>query len=301
MTQLKTEMHHPHAKGFDQRPAEEALAILAQAQIDAAKAVVPAIPAIAKAAEAAARAVFSGGKLAYAAAGSSGLMGLADGLELPGTYGLAPEQIKILLAGGTESLLRMAGGPEDDGDAARQAVHEADISEGDCLIALSASGSTPFPLAALQAAKKRGATTVGVANNSDSPILQAADIAMYLPTPPEVISGSTRMGASTAQKIALNMLSTQMAIHLGHVHDGLMVNVIADNAKLRGRAENIVMDVARVGRDRAAACLQQADGDVKLAIVLAATGVDLEDAQAKLHAADGQLRKLLPKASGISS
>lgn len=286
MTSTQTERTHARAGGFDVKPPEEALAILATAQAEAAGAVREAIPAIAEAARLAAECLGGGGKLVYAAAGSSGLMALADALELPGTYGLPRERIKVLLAGGIAGLTAMVGGPEDDADAARSEVANADVGPGDCVIALTASGYTPYPMAAVEAARAAGANTIGMSNNPGAPLFERVDVAICLPTPPEVIAGSTRMGAGTAQKIALNMLSTMMAVHLGHVHDGFMVNLVADNIKLRGRARRIVMAVSGVSEDAAAVALEQAEGAVKPAILLAA-GADGMEGAIRLLAENG--------------
>ena len=240
MADTRTEALHRNAAGLDIQAPDAILSYLADAQIEAAKAVRGAIPAIAKAAEIIASRLNSGGKLAYAAAGSSGLMALADALELPGTFGIRRDRIAILIAGGDEAFKTLAGGPEDDIDEAAAAIANAGIGKGDCLIAISASGSTPYAVKAIEEARRRGAATIAIANNKDTPLLKLADVAILLETPPEVIAGSTRMGAGTAQKIALNMLSTLAAIHLGHVHDGYMVNLTADNIKLRDRAARIV-------------------------------------------------------------
>jgi N-acetylmuramic acid 6-phosphate etherase len=293
MSATQTEMTHASAKGFDTKPPQEALAILAVAQAEAAKAVQGAIPEIAIAAELAARCLAAGGRVIYAAAGSSGLMALADALELPGTYGIARDRIKVLLAGGIAGLTEMEGGPEDDADAARAEVAAAGVGLGDCVIALTASGYTPYPMAAVEAARAAGANTIGMSNSRGAPLFDRVDVAICLPTPPEVIAGSTRMGAGTAQKIALNMLSTMMAIHLGHVHDGFMVNLIADNMKLRGRARRIVMAVSEVPEDKAAAALEQAGGAVKVAILLAAGADSLGGAQRLLAENENKLRPAL--------
>ncbi|QQR35409.1 N-acetylmuramic acid 6-phosphate etherase [Devosia oryziradicis] len=293
MSATRTEMIHASAKGFDTRRPEEALAILAEAQVDAARAVQAAVPYIARAAHLAADCIRAGGRLVYVAAGSSGLMALADALELPGTYGLAGERIKVLLAGGVAGLTNMAGAPEDDADAARAEIAEAGAGPGDCIIALTASGYTPYPMAAVEAARAAGARTIGISNNEGAPLFDRVDVAICLPTPPEVIAGSTRMGAGTAQKIALNMLSTMMAVHLGHVHDGFMVNLVADNTKLRERARRIVMAVSEVPEDRAAAALDKAGGAVKVAILLAVGAVDVRSAEALLTENAGHLRPSL--------
>ncbi|MCA0047054.1 N-acetylmuramic acid 6-phosphate etherase [Mesorhizobium sp. B283B1A] len=296
MAETRTEALHRNAEGLDIQAPEAILASLADAQVEAAKAVRNAIPSIAKAAEIIADRLNGGGRLAYAAAGSSGLMALADALELPGTFGIERDRIAILIAGGDEAFHTLAGGPEDDTEEAAAAVASAGIGKGDCLIAVSASGTTPYAVHALQEAARRGAATIGIANNRDSALLQQAGTAILLETPPEVIAGSTRMGAGTAQKIALNMLSTLTAVHLGHVHDGYMVNLMADNIKLRDRAARIVAAVSGRGRDEAAQLLDKSGGAVKTAILLAA-GADNADAARKILEGTGQ--KLRPALSAL--
>ncbi|MDE0523344.1 MAG: N-acetylmuramic acid 6-phosphate etherase [Boseongicola sp.] len=179
------------------------------------------------------------------------------------------------------------------GTAQKIALNMSGISSRDTVIAVSASGTTPYTLAAAEAAQRRGATLIAIANNSGAALLVGADHPVCLATPPEVLSGSTRMGAGTAQKIALNMLSTLMAIELGHVHDGMMVNLRADNVKLRARATGIVGQIA--GKDRATAsmALKQTHGFIKSAILVAAKDVSPDEANAILQQTDGNLRAAL--------
>jgi N-acetylmuramic acid 6-phosphate etherase len=296
MAEPRTEALHRNAEGLDIQAPDTILSSLADAQIEAAKVVRNAIPAIAAAAEIIAGRLNGGGKLAYAAAGSSGLMALADALELPGTFGIKRERIVILIAGGDEAFKTLAGGPEDDTDEASAAIVGAGIGKGDCLIAISASGSTPYAVQALKDARGRGAATIAIANNKDTPLLKLADVAILLETPPEVIAGSTRMGAGTAQKIALNMLSTLTAIHLGHVHDGYMVNLTADNIKLRDRAARIVAAISGHDKDAAARLLEASGGVVKTAILLAAGAANADVAEKIL---EGTGQKLRPALSAI--
>ncbi|TPN47961.1 N-acetylmuramic acid 6-phosphate etherase [Mesorhizobium sp. B1-1-4] len=296
MAETRTEALHRNAEGLDIQAPESILASLADAQVEAAKIVCNAIPSIAKAAEIITGSLKGGGKLAYAAAGSSGLMALADALELPGTFGIQRDRIAILIAGGDEAFRTLAGGPEDDTGEAATAVANAGIGKGDCLIAISASGTTPYALRAIEEAARRGAATIGIANNRDSALLRLSGTAILLETPPEVIAGSTRMGAGTAQKIALNMLSTLAAIHLGHVHDGYMVNLMADNSKLRDRAARIVAAISGGSRDDAARLLEKSGGAVKTAILLAA-GADSADTAQKILEEAGQ--KLRPALSAL--
>ncbi|ASY71160.1 N-acetylmuramic acid 6-phosphate etherase [Sinorhizobium fredii] len=298
MPAAKTEERHDKAKGLDVMHPALALRLLASGQQAAAKSVDGAIEAISAAAAIAADALSAGGKLAYAGAGSSGLMAMADALELPGTYGIAQDQIVVLLAGGTASLSDLAGGYEDDMDLARADVESAGLQAGDCLISVSASGSTPYALAAAAEARKRGAKVITMANNPAAPLFEDADVAILLQTPPEVISGSTRMGAGTAQKIAFNMFSTLIGIHLGHVLDGYMVNLRADNIKLRGRAIRIVSDITGVTAAEAGRLISAAAGSVKLAILLASGAKDVTAAEAALEKADQNLRRAMAIASG---
>ncbi|GGA97776.1 N-acetylmuramic acid 6-phosphate etherase [Brucella endophytica] len=287
----RTEQLNEEARGLDCRQPHEIASLLAKAQEDAAAVVSGVSDDIARAAGLAADALEKGGRIIYAAAGSSGLMALADALELPGTFGIPRDRIVILLAGGVESLTHLTGAPEDNAESARKDLLAIDPGANDCLIAISASGSTPYAVGALQAAKSRGAKTVAMANNPGAPILEEADIGILLATPPEIIAGSTRMGAGTAQKIALNLLSTLAAIRLGHVHDGYMVNLHADNQKLKARAAHIVASIANCGLEKAEACLDEAGGAVKPAVLLAAGAADIGAAQKLL---DGNGQKLRP-------
>jgi len=293
MTDRQTEARHPQAIGLDLKPDADILSLLASGQAAAAQCVATATPAIADGAKLAADALRRGGRLVYAAAGSSGLMALADALELPGTYGIERDRIEVLLAGGAEALRDMRGGPEDDGQAAAQDTKALNLGPDDCLIAVTASGQTPYPLAAVDVARAAGARTIGIANNAGAPLFARVDVAICLPTPAEVIAGSTRMGAGTAQKIALNMLSTLMAIHLGHVHDGYMVNVVADNEKLRGRSCGIVAAIAGVEEAVARAALDASAGAVKPAVLIARGAPDAETALRILSRNDGHLRRCL--------
>ncbi|MEK1931242.1 MAG: N-acetylmuramic acid 6-phosphate etherase [Pararhizobium sp.] len=293
MPSVKTEQRHDKAIGLDVMHPALALRLLASGQQAAAKAVDAAIEPLAAAAQIAAEALANGGRLGYVGAGSSGLMAMTDALELPGTYGIALDKIVVLLAGGAASLTDLAGGYEDDMELARKDVRDAGIGKGDCLISVSASGSTPYALAAADEARQRGARVIAMANNPGAMLFQGADVAILLQTPPEVISGSTRMGAATAQKIAFNMFSTLVGIHLGHVYDGYMVNLKADNAKLRGRAIRIVCDIAGIGAAEAGRYLATSSGSVKIAILLAAGATDVAAAEAALAEAGQNLRRAL--------
>lgn len=291
MSGTATEARHGEAGGLDARPPQEILRLLAAGQQAAAAAVDAAIPAIEAGSDLMARALRGGGRIVYAGAGSSGLMAMADALELPGTYGIPKDRILVLLAGGLASLSDLAGSPEDDVEQAL--TDAASIEQGDCVICVSASGSTPYALAVAESAKGRGAQVIAIANNSGAALFADADVPILLQTPPEVIAGSTRMGAGTAQKIAFNMLSTLAAVRLGHVHDGHMVNLHPDNIKLQARATRMVSDIAGVAMDEAGPLLDRAGGSVKVAVLLAAGMPDIESARQALHRNGEVLRTTL--------
>ncbi|MCB1339358.1 MAG: N-acetylmuramic acid 6-phosphate etherase [Maritimibacter sp.] len=291
MPAATTEKLHDKAPGLDMQPMEEVAALLAAGQIDAAGVVPAAAEALAAGARAMAEALQNGGRLWYAGAGSSGLMAAADALELGGTFGIAPERVRILMAGGLPASATMPGATEDDTQGLDEAL--AELTAADTVIAVAASGTTPYTLAVADRARARGATVVALANNPGAPLFDLADIAVLLATPPEVISGSTRLGAGTAQKIALNTMSTLMGVALGHIYDGMMVAVVADNAKLRARAAGIVGRIT--GADAAATqtALAAADGNVKAATLIAAGAGSPDAARALLDTARGHLRQAL--------
>ncbi len=292
MSQTTTEAVHPASAGLHAAAGAEVLRRLWSAQCDALAALPPAFPQIEAAAEAAAHTLRGGGKLAYAGAGSSGLMALSDALELAGTFGIPPDRTPVLFAGGAAALLHMVGSVEDDPALAAQDVQTAGLAEGDAVVCVSASGRTAYTLAVARLAAERGSTVIGIASVPGSVLLEMADIAILLETGPEVIGGSTRLGAATAQKVALNLMSVRIGILLGHVHDGFMVNLVADNGKLRDRAARIVAAVAGAAPDRARAALEATQGAVKPAI-LVARGLAPPQADQALARTGGHLAPLL--------
>jgi len=285
------------ASGLELRPLEQVAHILVEGQIEAAKAVLTAIAAISDGARAMAQSLRSGGSLYYVGAGSSGLFAAADALELGGTFGIAPERVRIVMAGGMPVTSAMPGATEDD-SAGLEAALSALASE-DVVIAVASSGTTPYTVSAAKMAKARGAVVIGLANNPGTALLDIADIAVLLPTPPEVIAGSTRMGAGTAQKIALNALSTLMGIELGHVFDGMMVNLHADNTKLRRRAVAIIRAISGVDEGVATETLAAADGDVKAATLLAAGAGSVSAARGLIEDHKGNLHQALDRLRGL--
>ena len=292
MANRPTEALHPLSAGLHLAPAAEVLSRALTAQQTALTAIGPALPALEAAANLASAALRRGGKLGYAGAGSSGLMALADCLELLGTFGIAPDRTPMLFAGGAGALLKMTGGVEDDPALAAADLAQADLRAGDVLICVSASGGTPYTLAVAEGAAKAGAKVIGIANVPGSALLGAADVPVLLDTGAEIVAGSTRLGAATAQKVALNLISVLIGVQLGHVHDGMMVNVIADNAKLRDRAARIVAQVAGVEPATARVALNRTHGAVKPAI-LVARGVTPDLARQRLDQAGGILTEAM--------
>jgi N-acetylmuramic acid 6-phosphate etherase len=287
-----TEQLHPASRGLDTLPGADVLRHLLDQQIASLVSLTPALPAIEAAAQAVADAYRAGGRIVYTGAGSSALMAVADGMELAGTYGIDPARVLLLMAGGLPTDARMPGDTEDDAQDGTRAAET--VRAGDVVIAVTASGSTPYPVAVAKAAGARGAHVTAIANNRDSAIFGLADVAIFLETPPEVIAGSTRMGAATAQKAALNMISTRAGILLGQVHDGMMVGVRADNAKLAARATGIVATIAGVDAAAAAASLHDAGMRVKSAVLIA-LGATPESAADYLNAAHDNLRAAMTR------
>ena len=234
------------------------------------------------------------GRLAYVGAGTSGRLAVQDGAELTPTFSWPRERLVLIIAGGDEALLKAVEGAEDEGERGAEAARRHRLGSDDVLVAVAASGTTPFTLACLREARRLGALTVGVANNADTPLLAEADHAIWLDTGPEAIAGSTRLKAGTAQKITLNLISSLLMIRLGRVYDGLMVDVQPTNRKLVRRSENMLIELTDRPRAEVRAALQQAEGSVKLAVLLL-QGRSLDEAKAALVESDGQLRAALAR------
>lgn len=288
-----TETVSQNMAGIDTWPDQRILSALLGGQERAIAAVTAALPDLARAADLAATALGQGGRLIYVGAGSSGLIAALDALELPGTFGIEPNRAFAIVAGGAASFQRLDGAVEDDADQARADIAARQVGMKDVVLGISASGATIYTCAALKEARGRGAATIGMACNERAPIHQDATVAITLPSGGEVLAGSTRMGAGTAQKAALNLLSTLIAVKLGHVHDGMMVNVRPENEKLRARAAGIVARVAQVDLAVAQEKLRAANFEPKVAILLAAGAASVSDAAGLLTKSHGHLRPAL--------
>ncbi|MFL5262674.1 MAG: N-acetylmuramic acid 6-phosphate etherase [Anaeromyxobacteraceae bacterium] len=259
-----TERLHPASRALHARSTRGALALLHQGDLEAARAVGRALPALARLADAAAEALASGGRLLYAGAGTSGRLGALDAAEWPPTFGIAASRVRALVAGGARALARSVEGAEDDVAAARAAVQRARVGERDLVVALSASGTTPWALAAIAEARRMGAGTALVTSNPAA--RGGAALVVVLDTGPELVAGSTRMKAGSATKMALSLLSTAAMVRLGRVREGRMIDLRATNAKLRLRALRMVEELGGVTARRARAALEASGWSVRRAL-----------------------------------
>jgi N-acetylmuramic acid 6-phosphate etherase len=289
---MDTERPSPRYSGIDLWEPADVLDAMIEGQFAAVAAAREARFALATAVAAIEARLKHAGRLVYVGAGTSGRLAVQDGAELVPTFNWPQDRLLLLIAGGRDALLRSVEGAEDEVEHGARIVRQHAIDERDALIAVAASGTTPFTLACLREAKRRGALTVGIANNRDTPILYEADHAIFLDTDAEPIAGSTRMKAGTAQRIALNMLSSLLMIRLGRVYEGLMVDVQAVNQKLVRRSEEMLLKLTAGSLEDVRQALQQANGNVKLAVLLL-RGCDMQKAQALLDLAHGELRAAL--------
>jgi N-acetylmuramic acid 6-phosphate etherase len=294
---MDTERASPRYTDIDRWEPTDVLHAMLEGQMAAVAAVRAALPAIEQAARAAETRLKTGGRLIYVGAGTSGRLAVQDGAELIPTFNWPKERLLLLMAGGKEALLRSAENAEDEIGQAGQTIQQNNIRAPDVVIAIAASGTTPFTLACLREAKREGAFTIGIANNQGTPILIEADCSIWLDTGPEPIAGSTRMKAGTAQRVALNLLSSLVMIRLGRVHEGLMVDLQAINAKLARRSENILIRLTGRTPAEVRGALDRANGSVKLAVLLL-HGHGLEAATRALDQADGRLRTALKHLGG---
>lgn len=286
---MSTEDISPRYLDLDLWENSEALKALYEGQLAAVAAIGPALPAIAAAVEAAAARLRRGGRLVYAGAGTSARIAVQDGAELSPTFNWPHDKVAFAIAGGEGALLRAVENAEDSRADGAARMGEIGVGGDDVVLGLAASGNTPFTVAALQAARERGALTIGVANNSGAALLKVSEYPILLETGQEPIAGSTRLKAGTAQKVALNLFSTMVMVRLGKVYRGLMVHMRPASDKLRLRAKAMVAVITGATDEAAASAVAKAEGDVKLA-VLVACGAELDVARALLQKHAGNLR-----------
>jgi N-acetylmuramic acid 6-phosphate etherase len=254
------------------------------------------LPQIALAVDAIAKSLRGGGTLFYIGAGTSGRLAVLDAAECPPTFGTPPGMVRAIIAGGERALRHAVEGAEDSAADGARDLRRAGVSRGDVVVGIAASGATAYVLGALACARRRGAVTVGVTSNSRSPVARKARISISPDTGPEVIAGSTRMKAGTAQKMVLNMLSTAAMVRLGRVYENWMVHVALTNQKLRRRGARILEEAAGVSLSTAEHALRQAGHNLPSALVMLKTGVSARDARQRLAAAGGNVRQALEAA-----
>lgn len=297
LERLISEQRNVRTVDIDRLNMEEILRVINEEDKKVAYAVEREIPNIAKAAHAYLRSLRNGGRVFYVGAGTSGRMGVIDRAELISTFKIAPNAVIPILAGGVKAMYGPSEMAEDREDNGRRIISKYRVDERDSVIGISASGRTPYVVGALKEAKHRGATTIAITVNPDAEISRYADIVICPLVGPEVIAGSTRMKAGTAQKMILTMLSTAVMVKLGRVHSNLMVNLLPISSKLRERARRIVMAETGVDYETAAKILQETGYDIKAAIVMLKAGVGYGEARDALREAEGNLEKALKLAA----
>ena len=293
LRKLTTETTNLAAAELDTKSALEIAHIINAEDKKVAHAVERALPQIAQAVDAVAAAIGSGGRLIYVGAGTSGRIAALDASECPPTFNVDPRTVQAVMAGGAAALSRAAEYNEDSRTAGEHDIAKLRPTKNDVVVGIAASGRTPFTVAAVEYARRKGAKTVAVTCNPESPLEKAADIGIVAEVGPEVVSGSTRMKAGTAQKLVLNMLSTGAMARLGYVYGNLMVNVHPRNQKLVERALSILQRIAGVGREEAESALAAAGQSVPVALVMMEAGVTKAEAQRRLKAANGHVRKAM--------
>jgi N-acetylmuramic acid 6-phosphate etherase len=288
-----TEQPNPNTQHIDRLSTLDMLRVINDEDRRVAEVVAAALPDIAQAVDAIAERLERGGRLIYVGAGTSGRLGILDAVECPPTFGVSPEQVRGVIAGGEKATMHAVEGAEDNRQAGRDDLAVLELSAQDAVVGIAASGRTPYVLGALEYARQVGAVTVGISCNAPAPLLDAAQIGIGLPVGPEVVTGSTRLKAGTAQKLTLNMLSTGAMIKLGKVYGNLMVDVQPTNEKLVKRACGIIAHIAGVDEDHALELLRAAGNNVKIAIVMQRRGVDADEARRILDEVGGHLRRVI--------
>jgi N-acetylmuramic acid 6-phosphate etherase len=292
---LTTEQRNLASQALDTKSAMEIAAIINAEDARVAATIEKSLPQIAAGIDAVAAALGQGGRLIYVGAGTSGRIGALDAAECPPTFGTDPKQIQYVIAGGEKALGRAVEANEDSTDLGVRDLSKLRPGKKDVVVGIAASGRTPYTIAAVEYARKRGARTIAIACNADSPLARAAEIAIVAEVGPEVVSGSTRMKAGTAQKMIVNMLSTGAMTRLGYVYGNLMVNVSPKNKKLVERGIGILMNAAGVDRKSAAAALKNSRNSVPVALVMLKAEVVRAEAIRRLKIANGHVRNAIQR------
>jgi N-acetylmuramic acid 6-phosphate etherase len=288
---LETEGRLGEAADLDRMSTTEQVMLMSRQDLVAAAAVAAAHDSIVNAVDATVERLRRGGRLIELGAGTPGRLAVLDAAECGPTFGIEDGQVIAVMAGGIGAVREAVEDGEDDEQGGRADLLRLDVTPDDVIVVVSASGRTPYVLAAAAAARERGALTIAVVNNPGSPIAAACDQAIEVLTGPEVVSGSTRLKAGTAQKLVLNAISTLTMVQLGHTYGDLMVDLRGRNEKLRRRAQRIVAEATGASEAAVATALAESDGDAKVATVMLLAGIDAEVAHRRLEAADGHVRK----------
>jgi N-acetylmuramic acid 6-phosphate etherase len=293
----RTEQRNAASRNLDRMTARQMVELMNREDRKVALVVGKAIPAIARAVDAIVAGIHNGGRLIYAGAGSSGRMAVLDAAECQPTFGTPPKLVQALIAGGGRAITHAVEGAEDDVRSAERELRERKLTRNDVVVGVTASGTTPYVLAVLRYARARGATTVAITSNPKMPVARLAKIVIAAEVGPEVLTGSTRMKAGTAQKMVLNMLSTASMARLGHVYENLMIDVVQTNDKVAKRALRILAEASGKSVSAAEHALRAAGHNMRVALVMLKKGVGAKVAKERLRAARGNLRAALGEMS----
>jgi N-acetylmuramic acid 6-phosphate etherase len=293
MDQRRTEQRIQASKNLDHMSAIKILRLMNREDCKVAPAVGRELPAIARAVDGIVSRMQNGGRLIYVGAGSSGRIGVLDASECPPTFGTSPKLVRALIAGGKRAMTEPKEGAEDDKGSARRDLKKIRVAKNDSVVGIAASGATPYVLAAIAHAKQDGALTIAVTANRKSPLAKAVTIAITPDVGPEVLSGSTRLKAGTAQKMVLNMLSTATMVRLGHAYENLMIDLTKTNRKLRDRAKRILVEATGKDVSQAEHALRQSKHNLRVALIMLKRRISAEKARRTLEAAGGDLRRAL--------
>jgi N-acetylmuramic acid 6-phosphate etherase len=289
----QTEQRLAASENLDRMTALQIARLMNHEDRKVAVAVGRAVPVIARAIDAVVQAIKKGGRLIYVGAGSSGRTAVLDATECPPTFGISPKTMVCLIAGGRRAVTGAVEGAEDSAKNGEHDLRAQQITKSDVVVGIAASGTTPYVLAAMQHARKKGAMTIAVTSNRKMPLARAAKISIAVDTGPEVLTGSTRLKAGTAQKMVLNMLSTAAMTRLGHVYENLMIDVVPTNEKLSERSVLMLAEASGQSVRAAAHALRQAGHNVRVALVMLKLGVDAKEAKRRIDGFQGDLRKTL--------
>jgi len=290
-----TEQRNPRTRGLDTKSTLEILRAIHREDATVVRAVGQAIPAIVRAVDVIAEALQKGGRLFYVGAGTSGRLAALDAAEIPPTFGTPARIVQAVIAGGRRALTHAVEGAEDNRAQGARDLAARRLSRNDVVVGITASGSTPYVLGALEFARRRGAVTVGVAANPRTPITSLAAISIVAETGPEAITGSTRMKAGTAQKMVLNMLSTAAMVRLGRVYDNWMIGVALTNRKLQARGLRILVEASGATVADATRALRQSGHNMGISLIMLKSGATVREAQRRLRDAGGNVRQALAR------